>query len=400
MHPVLFVIPLPAWGLPLGPILLLAAFAGFVTAFAGRRLKATDLLVTGAVCGALASFFAVRLWGTVAVLEPMPIYSFGAFLCLALAAGWMLSMRLAARAGIPRDLVAGGYFATAIAGLVGARLLYVLTNLSDFHSLEEALAFRSGGLVFYGAVIGGTLGAFGFLRGRGVAFAAFADVAAPAVAAGAALGRIGCYLAGCDYGVPLSPSAPRWFARIGTFPRWLDDVAGPAAGAPAWLDHVLTRGLSPDSRASLPVHPTQLYDAAALSALLYLLLRLFQRRRFPGEVFAAFVMTYSAMRFLMETLRDDPERRLFGPEGSPRVLWALGALVLAICFTLGPARSIQVPARRAAARVLALIVPLAVVIAAGGRGGTVALSTSQWIALAAFAGFVPLWRRLEAGTGQ
>jgi hypothetical protein len=146
----------------------------------------------------------------------------------------------------------------------------------------------------------------------------------------------------------------------------------------------------------LPVHPTQLYEAAALAVLVAVLLRLLQRRRFLGEVFGAFVMTYSAVRFLIETLRDDPERRLLGPEGSPRVLWALGCLVLAVCFIAGPARSIRVASHRAAASVLALIVPFAVSVAAAGRAGTIALSTSQWIALASFVAFVPLWRRLEA----
>jgi hypothetical protein len=110
-------------------------------------------------------------------------------------------------------------------------------------------------------------------------------------------------------------------------------------------------------------------------------------------------MSYSAVRFLIETLRDDPERRLLGPEGSPRVLWALGCLVLSVCFIVGPARSIRVASRRTVATVLALTVPIAVSVAAAGRGGTIALSTSQWIALASFMAFVPLWRKLEARPG-
>ena len=396
MHPVLFVIPLPAWSLPLGPVLILTALVGLAVAELGRRTRAKDLMVVGGAAFFILGILAVRLWGTRTALEAMPIYSFGAFLCLALLAGWFLAMRLALRAAIPRDIVAGAYLASAASGLVGARVLYVLTNLRDFDSLADSLAFRSGGLVFDGAVLGGVLGAFGFLRGRGVPFAVFADVAAPSLCAGAAIGRIGCYLAGCDYGVPLSATAPRWAARLGTFPRWPDDVAGPSAGSPAWLDHVLTRGLALDAKASLPVHPTQLYEAVALAALLVALLRLFERRRFAGEVFGAFVMTYGALRFLLETLRDDPERRLFGPEGSPRVLWAAGSLVLAVCFIAGPARSIRVPSRRAVASALALSVPFAVSVAAAGRGGTIALSTSQWIALGSLVAFVPLWRRLEA----
>lgn len=395
VHPVLFVIPLPAWTLPLGPVLLAAALVGAAVAVAGRRSRAPDLVAVGGAACVVAAALALRLWGERSAFAPMPIYSFGAFLCIALATGWLVAMRLSVRAGIPQDIVAGAFFASATAGFLGARLLYVFTNLHDFHSLEDVLAFRSGGLVFYGAVVGGAMGAWAFLRGRGVSFPAFADVAAPALAAGAAFGRVGCYLAGCDYGVPLSPGAPRWLARAGAFPRWPDGVAGPAAGSPAWLDHVLTRGLPWDARESLPVHPTQLYESIGLLGLVFGLLRLFGRRRFHGEVFATFVMTYSALRFLLETLRDDPERRLFGPEGSPRLLWALGALLLSVSFVLGPARSIRVASRRAAASAFAFVVPPAVAVAASGRGGSVALSTSQWIALASFVAFVPLWRRLE-----
>jgi phosphatidylglycerol:prolipoprotein diacylglycerol transferase len=366
-----------------------------VVAVLGRRSKAQDLVIVGAASAAVCLMIAIRGWGQRATLAPMPIYSFGAMLTMGLVFGWLLADRIAKLEGISRDVIAGTYFATGIAGLVGARLLYVLTNLGDFHSVEEALAFNSGGLVFYGAVLGGGAGAWLFLRGKGVPLLAWLDIAATSVCAGAVLGRVGCYLAGCDYGVPLGKGAPGWLARIGTFPRWPDEVAGPTAGSPAWIDHVLRRGLPLDSKASLPVHPTQLYESLALAALLAGLLALRRSRRFRGEVFVAFIMGYGAIRFLIETLRDDPERRLFGPEGSPRVIWAVGALVFAVGFFVGPSRSIRSPVRRTTARAAAFVAPFAVSLLASGRLGTIALSTSQWIALASFVAFVPFGRKLD-----
>lgn len=397
MHPVLVSVPVPAWSLPLGPLLLFAALVAAVVAVLGRRSKAQDLVALGAMSAVACLVIGVRHWGDRVTLAPMPIYSFGAMLTAGLVAGWLLADRLATKDRLPRDVIAGTYFATGVAGLLGARLLYVLTNFSDFHTLEDVLAFRSGGLVFYGAVLGGGAGAVIFLRGKGVPLLAWLDIAATSVCAGAALGRIGCYLAGCDYGIPLGAGAPRWLARIGTFPRWPDDVAGPSAGSPAWIDHVLTRGLPLDSKASLPVHPTQLYESLALAALLVALLAVRRSRRFSGEVFVTFIMGYGAIRFLLETVRDDPERRLFGPEGSPRVIWALGALVFAIGFFVGPSRSIRSVSRRTAARVAAFAAPLVVSLLASGRLGQIALSTSQWIALASFVVLVPLWRRLDRG---
>jgi phosphatidylglycerol:prolipoprotein diacylglycerol transferase len=395
VHPVLFEIPMPSWPVPLGPALLACALVALAVAAHGKRSSAKDLVAIGLLGALVAGFLAVRLWGEHAVLGAIPIYSFGAMLCAALITGWVIATRLARREHLSHDVITGAYLATGVGGFLGARLLYVLTNLSDFHSLEGALAFRSGGLVFYGAVLGGWAASLWYLRGKSVPFVVWADIAAPSVAAGAFLGRIGCYLAGCDYGVPLGASAPRWLARVGTFPRWPDDVAGPGAGSPAWVDHVLTRGLALDSRASLPVHPTQLYESFALGLLVLLLLVSFGRRHFRGQIFLTFVMGYGAVRFLIETLRDDPERRLFGPAGAPRFVWAFGALLLAVGFAVGPSRSIASPSQRLVARAAAFTVPVLVAVLAWGKAAPIALSTSQWIAVLTSLALVPLWRRLS-----
>ena len=84
----------------------------------------------------------------------------------------------------------------------------------------------------------------------------------PALALGTVLTRIGCYLYGCDFGTPLGACAPGWLKALGTFPRWHHDDLH-VYGSPAWLHHVDRYGLARDSSASLPVHPTQLYEALA-----------------------------------------------------------------------------------------------------------------------------------------
>lgn len=397
VHPVLLQIPLPAWTIPLGPGLAVLALLGLVVAGLGARARSWDLVMVGAGGGIASLLGAVRFRGQTVTLGPMPLYGFGVLLCAALLAGWVLTQRLAVRDGLSREVIARCYFTTAVSGLVGARVLYILTNLGDFHTLADVLAFRSGGLVFYGGALGGFVGSLISLRGSGVPWLAWADVGAPCLAMGSMLGRIGCYLAGCDYGVPLGPNAPRFLVRLGTFPHWPDGVAGPFAGSPAWVDQVLYRNLPADSAASLPVHPTQLYESALAGALFASLWLLLPRRRFQGEVFLAFVAGYGALRFLLETVRDDPERGLYGPFGPAAVLWSLGFLVLTASFIAGASRAIEPMSARALSRVAAVAVTLALYLGlrSAHRADT-AFSTSQWIAMLTSVAAAVAWQRFES----
>jgi phosphatidylglycerol:prolipoprotein diacylglycerol transferase len=394
VHPVLFQLALPTVSVPLGVSSLLLAIVGAVVAALGRRAGARDLVALGVAIAAASLAGAVGLRGREATLGPLPIYGFGVMLCAGLFGGWFLCLAHAARDGLPRDASAGTYLAAAIGGLLGARMLYVLTNYRAFASFGEALAFRNGGLVFYGGVIGGLAGALLHAARRRLDFRAWADAATPSLALGSMLGRIGCYFAGCDYGRPLGPSASRFLVKLGTFPRWPDSVAGPGAGSPAWVDQVLYRGLPYDRATALPVHPTQLYESAASGVVLLLLIAMRAHKQFRGQVFLAFVTLYGAMRFALETLRDDPERGAYGPAIAPRALVAIGFAALACAFAAGPVRSLAHPRSRAAAYTLALASPVVAYVATSAQGQPMPLSTSQWIALGSSLAAAVAWRRL------
>jgi phosphatidylglycerol:prolipoprotein diacylglycerol transferase len=191
------------------------------------------------------------------------------------------------------------------------------------------VAFQSGGLAYYGALAGGALGAACVLRRHRASYLVFADAAAPGVALATAVGRVGCYLAGCDYGTPLSERAPKWLARLGTFPRWKDEVAGAMAGSPAWVDHVLSRRVPFTAKKSLPVHPTELYEALVCLALFGGLVTWRGRRRFHGQLFVLWVLVYGVARFSLERVRGDAERGLWGPLSAPQWMALLSAA--AVC---------------------------------------------------------------------
>lgn len=157
--------------------------------------------------------------------------------------------------------------------------------------------FYAGGLTYYGGFIAASAAAVYLLRTDRFPFWKGADMAGMVVPVGLGFGRMGCLLAGCCFGSPTDSS-------IGlSFPG-----SSPASEA----QHKLGL-LSSLSEASLPVHPTQIYESAASFAIaLGLILWLGPRKRYDGQVFLAFVVLYAAVRFLLEFWRNDDRGGLFG----------------------------------------------------------------------------------------
>jgi phosphatidylglycerol:prolipoprotein diacylglycerol transferase len=230
---------------------------------------------------------------------PVPIYAYGVMLGTSLISGWFLAMRLAKQDGIPEQEAGTIYMWTAVWSIVGSRVLYVITNLSEFDSVTEMLMVNRGGLVAYGGMIGGFLASWYGCRKRGIELLRWADVSAPSVVLGTAITRVGCFLFGCDFG---ARSSLPWAIR---FPG-----PNPLApqGSPAWQHHVRDFGLSQTAPWSFPVHPTQFYESLVGLALFGLLMWLRKRRTFSGQVFLAWVLGYGIMRPLIEIVRDDDQR--------------------------------------------------------------------------------------------
>jgi phosphatidylglycerol:prolipoprotein diacylglycerol transferase len=412
MHPILIRIPLPDWAIPLFPALLVLAVLAVLLAVYGWRKRLADLLIVGAVVaiGGIAAAFGYR--GQSYALVDLPLYSYGAMLCLSLVVGWYVTLGLATRDGLPRETMANCYFVTALAALVGARLLYVVTNLHEFDSIADVLALRRGGLVAYGGFIGGLVGSVSFLRSKRLPLLPWADVAVPSLAIGLFFTRIGCYLFGCDFGQPLSDTAPAWLKALGTFPLWDDSLGlGSMSGAPAWAQHVAEGKLQASATASLPVHPTQLYESLVGLVLLGVVLLARRRQKFEGEVFLTFTFGYGLLRFGLETLRDDLERGSFGPVLPERWWVAVGLTIFAAAFWFGPSRSMGDQTLRWVSRAFFALVTLVTLggtaLGVFGEPRGVALSTSQWLALLSAVAVALVWGRFggmaeessEAGPG-
>ncbi len=224
------------------------------------------------------------------------VYAYGTMLGISFALGWWLALRLAERDGLERREMASCFAVTALAALLGARVLFLVTNPGLVRGPLDLVRPTGQGLVAYGGFLGGFLASLLWCRWRSVPFLTWADAAVAALGSGLLFTRIGCFLAGCDFGQPWDgPLAVR-------FPR----------GSLAWQEQVARGLIGRDAASSLPVHPTQLYESGAGALLLGLVL-LVRRRRRPGEAFAAFTIGYAVLRFLIEVLRADPHRGSLGP---------------------------------------------------------------------------------------
>jgi prolipoprotein diacylglyceryl transferase len=251
--------------------------------------------------------------------EPVPIFSYGVMLGTSMVVGWFLALRLAKNDGIPPEQAGAIYMWTAISSIVGARVLYVITEWKDFSSPVDIFLLNKGGLVAYGGMIGGFLASWYGCRKRGIHLLRWADVSAPSVVLGTAITRVGCLLFGCDYG---KRSDMPWAIR---FP----------AKAPAWIDHVSNFKLDDKSPLSFPVHPTQIYESLAGLALFALLMYLRKVRKFSGEVFLGWVLGYGVLRSIIEIYRGDSDRGAVGPLSTSQFIGVVSAVAgLGLLFAL------------------------------------------------------------------
>ena len=207
------------------------------------------------------------------------------------AIGFLLALRLAVwcarRDGIDPGRIVDLGIVGLIAGFIGAKvLLYAVDARYYFeHPAEMLRSLRSAG-VFYGG-LGTAVGAgLIYVRRHRLPLGKVADIAAPALALGQAVGRIGCFLAGCCYG------------RACALP-WAVSFTDPRA-------HELT-GVT----LGTPLHPTQLYHALADLAILAVSMWQMRRRRFDGQVFWSYVLMYAVLRGVVEIWRGDVARGVF-----------------------------------------------------------------------------------------
>ncbi|NLX96133.1 MAG: PDZ domain-containing protein [Rhodopirellula sp.] len=357
----------------LGSVLLLA-WLGWRQGFSADTWGYVPILL---LIGAAIWLLLPRL----AEAEGLPIRGYGVMLLLALVASTTMAAWRGRRLGIDPEVIFAMAFWLFVPGLLGARLFYVIEYWPKFAqatigaTLLEIVKVTEGGLVVYGALIGGFLGLVAFLLKHRLPMLATFDLLAPSVMLGLAIGRLGCLLNGCCYGGPCdlpwairfpaeSPAHVHQVEQGQTFLHGLK-IAGPLQsppvigevqpGSPAEkhglkagekvtaingqrVDTVLdaqwallrahhrgsqisiatqgdetaaTWAIEPPLSRSEPVHPTQIYSAINGLLLCLFLIAYAPFRRRDGELFALLLTLYPISRFILEIIRTD-ESSIFG----------------------------------------------------------------------------------------
>lgn len=395
MYPILFTLPLPTLEFPLLPALLLLVLVGLGVAAYAEWHKTRAITVFGAALAGTASYASFSLATERVTLSAVQVPAWGGLLALWLVLAWRLCSSSATRAGLPRRWVGDCFVISMLTALVAARVAYVVASGPRAPELEM-FALRQGGLSGMAALIGALCAAAWFAKHHEVSFWRWLDTSAASLALGVSMIRLGCYLEGCDFGIPQRARAAAWLQALGSFPRWGDPDAAPVFGAAAWVTQVKHGQLAPEHTLSLPVEPVQLYEALAGSLLLGLCWYLEPRRRFHGQVGLTLVFGYAVVRFVLEALRGDLDRGVFGPHLEPSIYLPLGLLLFSTAFTYGPGMSFRQNRVRVFSILLSTLPAALAAVFARGWSEPVQLSLTQWLCLPLAFAAAHVWVRQAA----
>ena len=217
-----------------------------------------------------------------------PINTYGVFLAIAFLCAILISVKLAARDGLPRERIYDLCLWMLLASLIGSKVLMFFTEpeYRDHPAQLLSLDFLRSGGVFYGGLIGAVLMGYYLIKRYKLPWWKTADACAPGIAIGSFFGRQGCFAAGCCWG---KPTTLPWGVKF-------TELGHEIAGVPT----------------DTYLHPTQLYESFAMLLVFFFLLWLHKHKRFSGQVILVYALLYSSVRFAIEFVRDDPRGDILG----------------------------------------------------------------------------------------
>ncbi|HAM50765.1 MAG TPA: prolipoprotein diacylglyceryl transferase [Nitrospiraceae bacterium] len=214
-------------------------------------------------------------------IGPLTIHSYGVFIAAGILIGLFLAVRQGKKQGIPAERIMDVTFYLLLSAIIGSRLLFVAISAPYYreHPLD-IFKIWEGGLVFYGGLILAVPVAIWSVRRNRMNLWDTADIFAPSLAIGHAVGRLGCFAAGCCYGKPayglpwaVTFSDPECLANVG-----------------------------------IPLHPVQVYESIGELLNFFFLIILRKRQSFKGQLFWTYILVYSLLRLTVEFFRGDEVR--------------------------------------------------------------------------------------------
>jgi phosphatidylglycerol---prolipoprotein diacylglyceryl transferase len=211
--------------------------------------------------------------------------TYGVLVALAFLAGLAVTVRLARRSGLSAELMTNLAVYCALAGLLGAKLLMIAFDWPDIRIFSLSTLQAAG--VFHGGLVLAILTAFLYVRHQGLPWLQTADAFAPGVALGHSIGKLGCFAAGCCWGIASNRPWAVTFHNVDAYAL---------TGVPL----------------EIPLHPSQLYEFAAEGILFAFLYWMFRRPHAPGKIIGLYLVLSSAARFGIEFTRFHEQTLPFG----------------------------------------------------------------------------------------
>jgi phosphatidylglycerol:prolipoprotein diacylglycerol transferase len=255
------------------------------------------------------------------------IPTYGVLVATGVLVGLWISVRNSEKQGIKAENAWDFGIALVLSGIVGAKILYIILDWRTGHAYGQNLReiFTLDTLQAGGVFSGGLLAAFAvavwFLRKHHMPALRTFDGFAPGLAMGHAIGRVGCFAAGCCYG-----KETHHFWGV----TFTNPLAHAIVGTPL----------------GVPLEPTQLFESAVELTIFFILTWMFARKKFDGQILGAYLFLYGIARFFLEFLRNDPGRgSVLGGLLSGTQLIAIGLVLTGgLIWYLRPAPKVAIAA--------------------------------------------------------
>jgi len=236
-------------------------------------------------------------------IGPITLHTYGLFVAIGFFVGLLVTVRLGKSEGFGSQQIMDMGFIIILSAIIGSRVMYVLMNASYYTRAPlDMLKIWEGGLVFSGGVLGVVLTMLWYVKRHSLPLGKIADLWAPAIAVGQGIGRIGCFMAGCCYGKPT------------------DSICGVVFTH----SHSLARPLN------VPLHPTQIYSSLGSFVIFLVVLVLYSKKKFEGQVFLWLMIMHSTARLAIERFRGDDRGILLGSNMSMTQLVAILILITSV----------------------------------------------------------------------
>lgn len=236
-------------------------------------------------------------------LGPVSLYTYGLMIAIGILVAYSLAEKKIRKLGKKTKRLEWLVFSILAGGFAGAKILYWITRLPDIPSDPAIMTNLGDGWVVYGGIIGGLIAGWFYCRNHGMNFWEWFDLIIPDVALAQGFGRIGCFFAGCCYGIETHSH----FGLV--FPE---------------------NSLAP---AGVPLFPSQLVMSAFDFGLFFFLEWYTKKKKFNGEVGAMYLVLYSFGRFIIEFLRGDLVRGvIYGLSTSQYIAILMGIAGIAVIW--------------------------------------------------------------------